>query len=70
MSGFVALVSAKPTSATAAATSVATISAATTTAAVADHLGQAGINLLLGLLEDIHKITRLLLVWEIVSQAW
>lgn len=56
-----ALVAAKPTSASAASATIAE-STATTTAAVADHLGQTRINLLLSLLEDIHKITRLLLV--------
>lgn len=55
-----ALVSAIPTSA-ATSTSVTAIATATT-AAVAGHLSQARVNLLLGLLEDIDEITRLLLV--------
>lgn len=55
--------SAEPTSTTATTstpTAVATAAAATTT--VADHLSEAGVNLLLSLLEDIDKIAGLLLV--------
>lgn len=43
--------------------------AATTTTAVSGHLSQAGVNLLLGLLEDIHEITSLLGVYSEVSKV-
>jgi hypothetical protein len=51
-----------PAAATAAATAaVATIATTTTAAAaVASHLGQSRVDLLLGLLEDRHKVTSLL----------
>lgn len=63
---FAASVSAEPTSTTASSTTVPAVSATATTAK-AGHLGKARVNLLLGLLEHIHQITCLLLVWEIVS---
>jgi hypothetical protein len=53
-------VSAIPTSTTATAT-VATVTTAAT-AAVADHLGEARVDVLLGLLEDVNQIASLLLV--------
>lgn len=57
------LTTAEPTSTTAASTSIATTPAATTTTTTeASHLSKARINLLLGLLEDVDKVTRLLLV--------
>lgn len=55
------LVSTIPTSAAATAT-VTTVAATTAATTIANHLSQARINLLLGLLEDIDKITSLLLV--------
>lgn len=54
-----------PTSTTATSASPAAV-AATTTTAEAGHLGEAGINLLLGLLQDVDEFTGLLLVWSIV----
>lgn len=43
--------------------------AATTATAVSGHLGQAGVNLLLGLLENINEITSLLGVCTGVSKV-
>lgn len=43
--------------------------AATTAATVPGHLSQAGVNLLLGLLEDINEITSLLGVYTGVSKV-
>jgi hypothetical protein len=60
-------VTAEPTSATAPAT-VTTV-AATTTSSVASHLDQTRINLLLRFREDIHEVTRLLLVCRAVSHS-
>lgn len=57
----VALPSTIPTSAAATAT-VTTVAATTAAATVANHLSKARVDLLLGLLEDIDKITGLLLV--------
>lgn len=53
-----------PTTATAttATTAIAPTAAAAATTTEAGHLSKARINLLFGLLEDIDKITRLLLV--------
>lgn len=46
---------------TATATTVtATAESATTTATVSDHLSQTGVNLLFGLLKDVHEVTSLL----------
>lgn len=42
------------------ATTVATVPASTTTTAIASHLGQLRVNLLLSLLEDIHEVPSLL----------
>ena len=50
---------AAPTAATATATSPAAVAAAAT-AAVANHLGETGVNLLLGLSEDSDQVTSLL----------
>jgi hypothetical protein len=55
-----------PTSTAAATTSIASV-AATATAAKASHLSQTGINLLLGLMKDIHEITSLLLVCSMLA---
>jgi hypothetical protein len=55
------------TTTTAAATTTTPTAIATTVAAaaaVADHLGETGINLLLGLREDSNQVTSLLRVWE------
>lgn len=43
--------------------------AATAAATVSGHLSQAGINLLLGLLEDINEITSLLGIYTGVSKV-
>ena len=50
------------TSTTATVTAITAAAAAATT--VPNHLSKARINLLLGLLEDIDEITRLLCIWR------
>lgn len=48
------------TSATTAAPTSAAVATTTTAATVADHLLQARVNLLLGLLQNVHQVTSLL----------
>lgn len=56
------LVSAIPTSSAASSTTESAIATAAATTAKSGHLSQTGINLLLGLLQDVDEITGLLLV--------
>ena len=51
-----------PTTAT--TTAAPATAAVTATATVANHLSKTGINLLLGLSENINQVTSLLRVWE------
>jgi hypothetical protein len=62
-----ASVSAKPTSTTASSTTPAAVATTTATSSEAGHLGEAGIDVLLGLLQDVDKLTSLLLVCTVVS---
>lgn len=55
-------VSAIPTSTTTTSTVAAVTTATATT--IADHLGEARVDLLLGLLKDINQVAGLLLVWK------
>lgn len=57
------LATTEPTSATASAAAPSTV-AATAAATISGHLNETGVDLLLGLLEDIDKVTSLLLVWR------
>jgi hypothetical protein len=59
---FDSLVSTEPTSTAASSTSPAAVASAAAATAEASHLCQTRIDLLLGLLKNIHEITRLLLV--------
>ena len=63
--GFLPLTATETTAA--AAATVTAISAATSTTAVPNHLGQARINVLLRLLENIDEVTSLLSIWMHVS---
>ena len=65
--GMRASVSAKPTSTTASSTTPTTIATTTATSSEASHLGKAGVDVLLGLLQDVDKLTSLLLVCAFVS---
>lgn len=65
--GMRASVSAKPTSTTASSTTPTAIATTTATSSEAGHLGKARINVLLGLLQDVDKLTGLLLVCVVVS---
>lgn len=70
-SGIGSSLTATATAATATTTTPAAVTAVATAAAtaVADHLGETGINLLLGLSKDSNQVTSLLRVWGILL-AW
>lgn len=52
----------------AATTTVTAIAATATTAAIPNHLGETGINVLLGLLENTNEVASLLCIWKSVSE--
>lgn len=56
------------TEASAATATVTAIAAAATTAAIANHLSETGINVLLGLLENTNEVASLLRIWKPVSK--
>jgi hypothetical protein len=55
-------------STSAAAATVAAITAATTATTIPHHLGKAGVNMLLSLLQDIYEVASLLGIWIKVSK--
>jgi hypothetical protein len=70
-----AVAAAPATTSAAAATTTATAPATTTTTAtaaattVANHLGETGVDLLLGLPKDVNQVTGLLGIWESCQQS-